>query len=189
MRALIVFGGRSIPRLDEASLDARVLAFTLGISVLAGILFGLTPGLKLSRLDPNESLKEGGRSGPGAAGSQRMRWLVVVEFALAVMLLCGAGLLVRSFVAIQAVAPGFRTERVLLLRINLPRSRYGGNGDPRTEAFYQQAIERINALPGVQSTGAIGDFFIDHNPDLTVVVEGHPPVTPDQAIPPLCDHQ
>jgi len=186
MRALIVFGRRSIPRLDEVSLDARVLTFTLGISLLAGILFGLTPGLKLSRLDPNESLKKGGRRGSGGASSQRTRgWLVVVEFGMAVMLLCGAGLLVRSFVAIQAVAPGFRTERVLLMRINLPRSRYGGNGDPRTEAFYQLALERINALPGVQSTGAIGDFFIEHNPDLTVVVEGHPPVTPDQAIPPL----
>jgi len=186
MRALIALGQRSIPRLDEVGLDLRVLAFTLGISLLAGILFGLTPALKLSRLDPNESLKEGGRSASDRAGSRRTRgWLVVVEFALAVMLLCGAGLLVRSFLAIQAVEPGFRTERVLIMRVDLPRSRYGGNGDPRTEAFYQQALERLSALPGVQATGAVGNFFIEHNPDLTVVVEGHPPVPPGQAIPPF----
>src|SRR5262249_54520393 len=120
MRALIALGQRSIPRLDEVSLDPRVLTFTLGVSLLAGLLFGLTPALKLSRLDPNESLKEGGRSAAGGFGSRRARgWLVVVEFALAVMLLCGAGLLVRSFLAIQAVAPGFRTARVLLMRVDL----------------------------------------------------------------------
>jgi putative ABC transport system permease protein len=186
IRTLAALGPRNIPRLDEVGIDGGVLAFTMAISLVAGILFGLTPALKFSRSDPNESLKGGGWSSPGGIGSRRTRRLLVVtEFALAMVLLCGTGLLIRSFLAIQAINPGFKTEGVLIMRVNLPRSRYEGSGDPRTAAFYQQALERIGALPGVQSTGAIGDFFIEHYPDSAIVIEGRPRVLPGEPIPPL----
>jgi predicted permease len=153
IRALIAFGPPDIPRLDQAGLDAGVLAFTLAVSLFAAILFGLAPAVRISRSDPNDSLKSGGR---GASGASRTRnLLVVAEFALCVVLLTGAGLLVRSFLAVQAVDPGFRPEHVLTMRITMP----AGTSTPRRVALDDLALERIRSLPGVQAAGAINGLL------------------------------
>ena len=174
IRALIAFAPQDIPRLEEITIDPGVLSFTAGVSLLTGFLFGLAPAWKVARSNPNEALKEGGR---GSSGGLRLRQtrglLVVVECALAVALLVGAGLLIRSFLRLQSVDPGFKPEGVLLARVSLPRSatRTGA----QTVAFFQQAIERVAALPGVQAVGAIEDLMMRRNPDNIITVEGRPP--------------
>jgi predicted permease len=172
VRALIAFGPADIPRLDEARLDSGMLGFALAISLLSAIAFGLVPAWRISRCDPNEALKAGGRGFSGAGDSVRARsLLVVIEFALSVVLLTGAGLLVRSFLAIQAVDPGFRTEHVLTMRITLP----AGTAPSRKAALDDATIERLRVIPGIQAAGAI-DGLLDRQPGSFGLrsVEGHP---------------
>jgi putative ABC transport system permease protein len=139
----------TLPRLNELSIDGRVLAFSLLISLATGALFGLFPALQASRPDVHETLKDGGRSSGGASGRQRVRGaLVIAEVALSVALLIGAGLLLRSFAKLQDVELGFRPENLLTMRINLPRNRY--SGDQESWAFYTRLLRETKALPGVQ---------------------------------------
>jgi putative ABC transport system permease protein len=141
----------NLPRLDELSVDGRVLAFGLLISLVTGVLFGLFPALQVLRPDLNETLKDGAR-GSGGVGGQRVRGaLVMVEVALSVALLIGAGLLLRSFWKLQDVKPGFEPERLLTVRINLPRSRYRDNQAAWT--FYSRLMQEIRGLPGAQDAG------------------------------------
>ncbi len=177
IKVLMAFAPPNIPRLDEIRIDAGVLAFTLGLSLLASLLFGLLPAWKVSRTDPNEALKEGGRS--FSDGPSRTRGsLVVIEVALAVVLLVSAGLLMRSFLRLQAVAPGFDPKGVLLARVSLAawRTQTAGSTAPRLEPelFFQQLSERLAALPGVQGVGGIRDLFFKRNPDVPITVEGRP---------------
>ena len=140
---------QNLPRLDELSIDGRVLTFALFISVATGVLFGLFPALQASRLDLNETLKEGGRSG-GGTGRQRVRsTLVVVEVGLSVALLIGTGLLLRSFWKLQDVKPGFEPDHLLTMRINLPGNRY--SDESQAGSFYSRLLEEAKATPGVQS--------------------------------------
>ena len=141
-----------IPRAYEIRLDGTVLAFTLGISLLTGILFGLAPALQASRCDLHEALKEGGRTGTGGIRHRLRDLLVVAETALALVLLIGSGLLVKSFVRVQQVNPGFRPDYVLAMQIALPAFRYKEAG--QIDTFYRQVLESIRRLPGVQSAGA-----------------------------------
>jgi len=146
--ALQTMNPASLPRLDELSVDGRALAFGLLISLLTGAFFGLFPALQASRPDLNETLKEGGRSG-GASGRQRVRGaLVIVQVALSVALLIGAGLLLRSFSKLQDVKPGFEPNNLLTMRISLPRSRYRENQE--AWAYYTRLLRETKALPGVQ---------------------------------------
>ncbi|HKX27316.1 MAG TPA: ABC transporter permease, partial [Blastocatellia bacterium] len=139
----------TLPRLDELSVDGRVLAFGLLISFLAGLLCGLFPALQASRPDLNEMLKEGGRRGDDPGGRQGVRSaLVIAEMALSVALLIGAGLLLRSFSKLQDVKTGFEPENLLTMRISLPSSRY--QGDPEAWGFYTRLLREVRALPGVQ---------------------------------------
>jgi putative ABC transport system permease protein len=138
-------------RLNEINLDGRVFGFAMLASLLPGLLFGLIPAYQASRLNLNDVLKEGGRSSGSAAGSRLRRSLVVTEVALTLMLLVGAGLLVRSFVRLVDENPGFKPEDVLTFRIS-PSSKYR-RADQRL-AFYQQLIERLGGLPGVEAAGA-----------------------------------
>ncbi len=139
----------NLPRLNEVRIDLSVLVFTSFVSLLSGVLFGLAPALAISRTSLNESLKEGGRSITGVRG-QRMRGvLVVAQMALALMLLVGAGLMVRSFARLQQVAPGFEPEKLLTVQLSLPETRFADNAG--RNAFYRQVVERVRALPGVQS--------------------------------------
>jgi len=146
--ALKTMNPANLPRLDELSVDGRVMAFGLLISLVTGVLFGLFPALQASRPDLNETLKEGAR-GSGGAGGQRVRGaLVIAEVALSVALLIGAGLLLRSFSKLQDVKLGFEPENLLTMRISLPRSRY--QGDPEAWGFYTRLLREVKALPGVQ---------------------------------------
>ncbi|HEX8144123.1 MAG TPA: ABC transporter permease [Pyrinomonadaceae bacterium] len=141
---------RGIPRLDEADLDIRVLGFTLGVSLLTGLLFGLVPALQSSRVELSESIKENSRSATTGYGWRRLRGLLVVsEVALALVLLIGAGLLLKSFGRLLAVDPGFNAENVLTMRMSLPPSRY--TGPQERVNFYGQLLEGVKALPGVEA--------------------------------------
>jgi putative ABC transport system permease protein len=142
-----------IPRLAETRLDAGVLGFTLVVSLLTGILFGLAPAWQASRLDLNLALKEGGRRG-AAAPRQRLRGaLVVSEVALALVLLLGAGLMLRSFVRLQEVELGFAPENVLTLQVSLPSSKYGDSA-ARVD-FFGRMLERLRTVPGVIDAAAV----------------------------------
>jgi len=147
---LLALSPDDIPRLQEVRIDGRVLGFTLLISMLCGILFGLAPALQSAKLNLNESLKEGGRSNSEGGSRRRLRdMLVVTEIALSLVLLIGAGLLIRSFVKLQGVSPGFNASHILTMDLSLSRSKYPDA--THTTAFYRQALEKIEALPGVES--------------------------------------
>ncbi|HEX6071251.1 MAG TPA: ABC transporter permease, partial [Longimicrobiaceae bacterium] len=162
-----------IPRLDEVGVDWAVVGFTAAVSVLTGLLFGLFPAWQVTRGDLVESIKEGGRGGLAGRGATRMRGtLVVLETALAVMLLAGAGLMIRSFAELSAVELGFRTERSLVFDLSLPQAAYPE--DAQTVAFYRTMEERLRGLPGVQAVGASSAVpmsgFYQAGP---MAVEGH----------------
>ncbi len=141
-----------IPRLAAIRIDNRVLAFTTAVAALTGILFGLAPALRSSRVNLGETLKEGGRSLVG--GHHRLRnLLVVTEIALSLVLLIGAGLLIRSFLHVQQVEPGFAPQNVLSMRMALVGPAYSDVA--RRVSFYQQLWERIRRLPGVEAAGGV----------------------------------
>jgi predicted permease len=141
-----------IPRLAAIRIDNRVMAFTTAVAALTGILFGLAPALRSSRVNLSETLKEGGRSLVG--GHHRLRnLLVVTEIALSLVLLIGAGLLIRSFLHVQQVEPGFAPQNVLSMRMSLVGPAY--SDEARRVSFYQQLWERIRRLPGVEAAGGV----------------------------------
>jgi predicted permease len=171
---LVKFAPSGIPRFSEISLDTRVLVFAFALSLLNALLFGLLPAWRSAQTDPHEALKEGGRS--ATTGSRRAsNLLIVTEFALAVVLLIGAGLMARSFLRLQSVSPGFKPDGVLLARVSL--SQATTRTAAQREAVFQQILMRIAMLPGVQATGAIEDLFMRRNPDSSVLIEGRPPVS------------
>jgi putative ABC transport system permease protein len=147
--ALLSLNEGGIPRSNEIGIDASVLLFTVGVSLLTGVLFGLFPAWQTSKTDLHAVLKEGGRSG---SAQRSVRGLfVVVEVAAALVLLVGAGLLLKSFQKLQEVNPGFRPDHLLTMQISLPSNRYK---DPQQiDAFFAQALEKVKALPGVESAG------------------------------------
>ncbi len=134
-------------------LNLPVLGATLVLALLTGVVFGLFPIVSLWRLQPNAILKEGGDRGSSSRGRTR-HFLVIAEMAMALMLLVGAGLLIRTFVALQDEDPGFSHENVVTAQVRLPNAKYGDD-DPKIVLFYEQALERIRALPGVKSAGVI----------------------------------
>jgi predicted permease len=151
-------GSRSVPRLDEITMNVEVLMFTLGLSLLSGVLFGLAPALRLSRVDVHDHLKDSGR---GASASDALwgrrhnvrRLLVVGELALSVMLLIGAGLLIRSFARLQQVPPGFNPSSVLTLELTMTGRKY--NEAAAVLGTYRQLWERLGQLPGVVAAGGV----------------------------------
>ena len=155
--ALLALSPAEIPRLQQSSVDGRVLAFALVLTFVTGLLCGLIPALQASRSDLQEALKEGGRRASGGATRARIFGaLVVAETALALVLLVGAGLLARSFLRLRGVETGIEAANVLTVEINLPSARYGGEDwKARRLNFYGQVLERIKALPGVVAAGAI----------------------------------
>ncbi|MGA9770146.1 MAG: ABC transporter permease [Blastocatellia bacterium] len=162
-----------MPRLNEIGIDRQVLGFSFGLSLLTGVLFGLAPAIQTSKPDLQRALKEGGRTSTTGAGGRLHSLLVVAEVALALMLVVGAGLLIKSFWRLRQVDPGFKAAGVLSLQIAPPAVRYAEG--PRKRAFYNQVIERISALPGVKSVGGIHLLPMggsNWNPELKV--EDHP---------------
>ncbi len=139
----------TIARLDEVSLDWRVLGFTLSIACLTGLIFGLAPALQLSRPDLQNTLKEGGRGSSSGTGQHLRGALVVTEVALSLVLLIGAGLLIRSFIRLQNVDPGFNTDRLLTMGVVMSQDK--ARDLATVSNFYQQVIERVQAMPGVEA--------------------------------------
>jgi putative ABC transport system permease protein len=168
IRLIRAFGPGNLPRLDEINLDLRVLGWALSISVLAGILVGLSPALATLRRDLRHSGEEGGRSvSPGAAARRVRRALVVADFALAIVLLVGAGLLVRSWSNVNSIDPGFRPDGVLVMEFSAPMTFT----IPAKQHSYQRVLETIQSVPGVENTGIIGELFIGNNREQVVTVE------------------
>jgi predicted permease len=170
IRLIRAFGPDNLPRLNEVSLDLRVLGWALLTSLLAGILVGLAPTMTTLRRDLRPSGEESGRSVSGGTATRRIRRaLVVAEFALAIVLLVGAGLLVRSWWHVSSIDPGFRTERVLVMEISSPPSVT----DPAQRSdLYHRVLEQIQAVPGVESAGIIDDLFSSNPREHTLTVEG-----------------
>jgi putative ABC transport system permease protein len=153
VEALTALGSQGLPRLADIRVDLRVFAFTAAVSLATGLVFGLAPALSAVRRDVNSLLKEAGRSRLGSLKMRRASAAVVsAQIALSLMLLIGAGLLIRSFEQLLAVQPGFEPEQLLTARVNLPRSQYEG---PQRSAFFREAIERIAGLPEVRSASAV----------------------------------
>jgi putative ABC transport system permease protein len=151
---LVSLSPEDIPRLNEVGLDIRALGFTLAISLLTGIVFGLAPALQSSKLDLNDALKEGSGRGTESLRRHRLRSILIVsEVALALVLLIGAGLMIKSFIKLQEVDLGFNPQNLLKMDISLPQSKYAKREQIAT--FYQQLIERLEAVPGVQSAAVI----------------------------------
>ena len=149
---LVVAARLPIQRLEMVGIDGWVLAFTIAVSILSGVFFGLVPALTASGTLLNEALKEGGRSGSAGRSGRARSAFVVAEVALALILLAGAGLLVRSFAQLISVDPGFDPARTITMRVSLPGARYGE--PPLRIQFFKRLFERINALPGIDAAGA-----------------------------------
>ncbi len=171
--ALVSAAPAGIPRLDELRVDAGMLAFALATAVGAAILFGLVPALQAGRVQPGAHLREGAR-GSSSAALARMRGVFVTgQFALALLLLVGAGLLLRSFVNLRAVEPGFRPANVASVALALPASRYRDGNALR--AFHSELEARARALPGVEAAGSVSTFFLGALPNMgNVALEGRP---------------
>ena len=154
IRVLLAFSPEDIPRLDGIALDSRALAFTALVTLATGLAFGIVPAMRASALNASDVLKENGRGSTAGIRHGRLRSLLVIsEFALALVLLAGAGLMVRSFVALQAVDPGFDPRNLMTMVISVAGTQ---EGEPRRRAeFYQQIIRQVRTLPHVQSAGAI----------------------------------
>jgi putative ABC transport system permease protein len=178
---LVTLSADNIPSTAQISIDATVLGFTLLISLLTGVLFGLAPALRTMNLNLTDSLKEGGRSGSEGARRNRTRSvLVVIESAVAVMLLVGAGLLVRSLIQLQNTSPGFDAHNVMTMGITLSRQKY--STPEKSSSFFQELEGRVRGLPGVESVGLVTELPLSGLlNDMPFTVEGRPPVTIDQA--------
>ncbi|HJR62452.1 MAG TPA: ABC transporter permease [Gemmatimonadaceae bacterium] len=165
LRLLIGLAPADIPRLDEVHVDALVLGLGLVLAGATGMAFGLVPALNASRQNLSDSLREGARGTAGHRGNRMRRVLVGAQVALVVVLLTGAGLLIRSFLELQRVELGFRPDNLLTARVSLPQARYP---EPAQRlAFFETLIERLRAVPGVASAGAITDIFLDATPTST----------------------
>jgi len=178
--ALVAISPRDLVSLQNVGINTTVLAWTLGVTLLTSLLFGIVPALEATRLNLNDALKEGGK-GADAHGSRSRRLrgaLVVGEVALALMLLVGAGLLVKSFAQLRKIDTGFETENVLTMVLRLPASKY--KDDPQYVAFFRQALERIRAIPGVRSAGVVNflPLYGGLGSATGFDVEGQPPAPP-----------
>ena len=164
------------PRLSDIAIDRQVLAYAAGASVFTSLLFGLLPALHASRRDSASHLKEGGRTGTdGRRGGRVRAALAVGELATALVLLVGAGLLIRSFIALNNEDPGFATRGVLALRLQLPSAAYGEPA--RITGFYEQLVERLEGLPGVESAAAGSSLLLSRLPSsASISIEGRPPL-------------
>ena len=167
-----------LPRLADVTVDARVLLYTAGASLLTSVFFGLVPAFHASRRELGAALKEGGRTGTDRRSGRLRAALAIGELAIALVLLVGASLLVRSFLALSREDPGFAREGVLTLRLQLPAAKYGEPA--RVAVFHEQLIERLAALPGVESSAAGSTLLLSRLPNSAGInIEGRPPLPSD----------
>jgi len=169
----------NLPISSTVSLDWRVVIFTLFVSLVTALIFGLAPAFQTTKLDLNETLKEGGRTTTGSSTHRLRGLLVISEIGLAGMLMIGAALMVKSFVRLQNVDPGFDASNVLTFQISLPQSKY--IDDPKSSNFYKQLLERINSLTGVQSASGTTVLPLDGTSNYTsFTIDGRPPLPPGE---------
>ena len=173
---IVAFFGDKLPQTGPVGLDTKVLGFTLGLSILAGVLAGLAPAWRLARTNVNEALKQGtGRTDADSGGRATRNILVVCEVGMSLVLLIGAGLMIRTLWALHSVKPGVDAHNVLTFRVTLPREKY-----PKPEQqlnFYKQLVERVSSLPGVESAGTIDALpFTNDGSTEPVAIEGRPAV-------------
>jgi putative ABC transport system permease protein len=176
---IVALAPQNTPRLDEIALDQRALFLTLAVTLLTGIFFGLAPAWQISRVNLNQSLKDGSKGAQGAKSSRRtLGALVVAETALALMLLIGAGLLMKSFINLQKVNPGYNPTNILTAVVSLPSATYPS---PQVRTFHRQLLEHLATLPGVQAVGAISSLpLAGFDNDNDFVIEGRPKPLPNQ---------
>ena len=178
IRLIRAFGPDTLPRLHDVSLDFRVLGWAFGISLLAGILVGLAPAITTLRRDLRPSAAEGGRNVSGGRVTRRIRRaLVVAEFALAIVLLAGAGLLLRSWWNVTGIDPAFRTERILMMELSTPTALHAAtrgeaiNTAAQRADLYRRILAQVQTVPGVESAGMIAGMFIGNLGERVVTVE------------------
>jgi putative ABC transport system permease protein len=173
--AIIALSPENLPRIEQVNIDGRVLSFALGASLLTALIFGLIPSLHFSNPNLQETLKEGGQQASAGITRNRLRnFLVVSEIAMALVLLIGAGLLIRSFVGLIRVDPGFQVDKVIALQVFI-WDKY--KTPEQRVTFFDQAFERILALPGVRAAGAVSALpFLEHSIDTetTFSIQGRP---------------
>ncbi len=169
-----------LPFWMKFELDGRVLGFTAGVTLLTALTFGAAPALQASKVDLNEALKEGGRSSSGAGRHQTLRSLVVAEVALSLVLLIGAGLMMRSFMRLQHTNSGFNPENLLTLSLNVPMVKY--DAMEKFYAFYKELLERIRVMPGVDAACAVSNLPLGGGSwEDSLTVEGYPALSVGQA--------
>jgi putative ABC transport system permease protein len=181
-KALVALSPPGLMDLRNVAVSLPVLGFTFGLTLLTGIIFGLVPALEAARFDLTDSLKEGGKNIGGGAGSQRLRnLLVVTQVALALVLLVGAGLLMKSFNRLQSVQPGFEANKLLTMQINLPGRKY--DNDRKVIDFFKRAIDEVQTIPGVEDVGAISFLpFAGPHSGTRIQIEGQPKLPPGQEL-------
>jgi predicted permease len=173
VRLLVQLDPGNIPRLDGVRIDGGVLAFSFGVSALTGLVFGLAPALQQSRLDLRTALQSGGHASTGLGHRRFRNALVAAEVAMAFIILVQAGLLVRSFAALQRVDPGFRAEGIVALQLSIPRGKY--DSPEKIAGFYRELQSRVAEIPGVRQAGAVdplpmsgdgwsGSFIVEEQP-------------------------
>jgi putative ABC transport system permease protein len=179
LRVLLAVSPAGIPRIEESGLNGSVLAFTVLITLATGIIFGLAPAVQISKPDINELLKGGSARGSTSSSSSTLRKaFVVIEVALSLVLLIGAGLMIKSFSKLLAVSPGFNVENVLTASITLPNSKYRGS---QRAVFLQQVLERIQTEPQVTAAGAVTHLPLAGNgPTFDFNIQGRPQAVPGE---------
>ncbi|MEO8724576.1 MAG: ABC transporter permease [Acidobacteriaceae bacterium] len=178
LKALVRLVPEDIPRLNQVAMDAPVLWFAIAVSVVTGLLFGVLPAWRMSRLEPAQALRDGVRSTSDRGQNRLHSALVIAETAVGLILLVGSGLLIRSFIQILHVDPGFDSDHVLTASLDLPENRYSPE---KTVQFYSQLLPRLRALPGVKFAGAAGPLPLSSDYiGVTFEVEGRPTSKADQ---------
>jgi putative ABC transport system permease protein len=183
VQALVALSPANLMDVGQVGVNLPVLAFTLGVSLLTGIIFGLVPALEASRVNLSETLKESSRGNAGSSRGRRVRdILVVAEVGLALVLLVGAGLMIRSFSRLQAVDPGFDARNLLTLRVLLPATKYPE--DAKLVTFFREAVANLRTLPGVSSASAVSALpFADLGAATSFAIEGRPaPAAGDEPV-------
>jgi putative ABC transport system permease protein len=179
IEVLVSLAPPAILRLNEVAVDSRVLGFTLALSLLTGIIFGLAPAVQASKLDLNAALKEGARGSTGA-GHRLRNLLAVSEIALALVLLVSAGLLVRSFIRVLDVTPGFEPANLVTMNVSANGTRYAEEAAVR--AFYDEVVSRVAAIPGVEAAAVVSNLPLGGNKDMYGFhVEERPLANPEEA--------
>ncbi|MBA3763309.1 MAG: ABC transporter permease, partial [Chthoniobacterales bacterium] len=174
------FGPRDVPRINDLRINTGVVFFTFGLAILSTIAFGLIPALQISRSNVNEALQQGAKGSTGGLHGSRMRgFLVVSQVSLSLLLLAGAGLLIKSFLNLRSTNPGFEPSRLLVLDQVVPRTTY--SEEDRQRRFYAELIPKLSRLPGVESVGGATPLpFSDNDAASSFAIAGQPAPAPGQ---------